>query len=116
MFISGERLSGQGIAAVFPAGNAALRNTQLICQIFLDHIGLLAFAASEKRREESVSAVEQEWLQDQVCEEDPEVRAEAMQAYMEDEWEKTGRIGTLENLPFLRFSSAGPSPLSYPLS
>lgn len=33
----------------------------------------------------------------QVCEEDPEVRAEAMQAYMEDEWEKTGRIGTLES-------------------
>ena len=56
-----------------------------------------AFAACEKRREESVATAEQEWLQDQVCEEDPEVRAEAMQAYMEDEWEKTGRIGTLES-------------------
>lgn len=56
-----------------------------------------AFAACEKRREESVATAEQEWLQDQVCEEDPEVRAEAMQAYVEDEWEKAGRIGTLES-------------------
>lgn len=56
-----------------------------------------AFAASKKQREESAAAAEQEWLQNQVRENEPEVRAEDVQTYVEDEWEKAGRIGTLES-------------------
>ena len=74
-----------------------------LCYIFrCTYDYLMGYAPDAKSGERGWSAdmetaVEQEWLQDQVCEEDPEVRAEAMQAYMEDEWEKTGRIGTLES-------------------
>ena len=54
------------------------------------------FVLREDRESEMRNAAEQKWLAEQVSEEDPAERQEAMEQYLRDKWEESGRIGTLE--------------------
>lgn len=54
------------------------------------------FVQREEERSAETDAAEQAWLQWESSAEDPAEKAQALEAYWEDCWDKAGRPGTLE--------------------